>query len=96
MREQHSVPRLLVVREGGEVVGVVGVVEDLQTGVTDIGPLAVSVSRQKTGLGGRIMRCLEAEYDITSVGVVSCRHSRASHWPGSAEILCSDWLRSFS
>ena len=41
--------------------------------MADIGPLAVSVRRQKTGLGGRIMRCLEAQYDITSVGVVSCR-----------------------
>ena len=67
--------RLLVVREEGqeEVVGVVGLSEDQEAGVADIGPLAVSVSRQRTGLGGRIMRWLEAEYDITSVGVVSCR-----------------------
>ena len=44
-----------------------------EAGLADIGPLAVSVRRQRTGLGGRIMNLLEAQYDITSVGVVSCR-----------------------
>ena len=28
---------------------------------------------QKQGIGGRIIRALEAEYEITEVGVVSCR-----------------------
>ena len=47
--------------------------QDHQSGVTDIGPLAVCPGRQRTGLGGRIMSQLEAHHDITSVGVVSCR-----------------------
>ena len=38
--------KLEVVRLEGEVVAAVGVQQDQHTGVTDIGPLAVSVSRQ--------------------------------------------------
>ena len=45
----------------------------LESGVTDIGPLAVSPSRQRTGLGRRIMSWVESQYDITIVGVVSSR-----------------------
>ena len=41
--------------------------------MTDIGPLAVSPTRQRTGLGRRMMSWLESQYDITSVGVVSSR-----------------------
>ena len=81
--------KLLVVRLGDEVVGAVGVNFCDQTGVADIGPLAISVLRQvvgdcrsfpfvhlalqKQGIGSRIIRALEAEYAMTEVGVVSCR-----------------------
>ena len=41
--------------------------------MADIGPLAVSPTRQRTGLGRRMMSWLESQYDITSVGVVSSR-----------------------
>ena len=44
-----------------------------QTGVADIGPLAVSASHQGRGLGSRILTQLEAEHPVTGVGVVSCR-----------------------
>ena len=67
--------KLWVVREKFEVVAAVGLHVEEKTGVADIGPLAVSVARQGAGLGGRIMRALEAEHDITEVGVVSCRSS---------------------
>ena len=44
-----------------------------QTGVADIGPLAVSTSHQGRGLGSMILTQLEAEHPVTGVGVVSCR-----------------------
>ena len=48
-------------------------VQSAQTGVADIGPLAVSASHQGRGLGSRILSQLEAEHPVTGVGVVSCR-----------------------
>ena len=47
--------------------------DTLQTGVADIGPLAVAASHQGQGLGSRILAALEAEHPMTGVGVVSCR-----------------------
>ena len=45
----------------------------MQTGVADIGPLAVSPSCQGRGVGSLILASLEAEHPVTGVGVVSCR-----------------------
>ena len=78
--------KLLVVREKLEVVAAVGVIVDGETGVADIGPLAVSVTRQGAGLGSKIMRALEAEHDITEVGVVSCRSSVLPWYSGRGYI----------
>ena len=65
--------KLEVVRLEGEVVAAVGVRYNQDTGEADLGPLAVSISRQKEGLGSMIMDALESKYEITKLEALSLR-----------------------